>query len=84
MSNITGHNYVGPPYLTTPSYIMPHRESEEMTIYDVLRHMIDKTPWDGMDFNEENARKATATKLIDRLEEMNLLGKIAIDVKENI
>lgn len=60
------------------------RESEEMTIYDVLRHIIDKTPWDGMDFNEENERKAAATSLIDSLETKGILGQIALNTTEEV
>lgn len=64
----------------------PHstRESEDMTIYDVLRHLINKANWDGMDFNEENQRKATATKIIDQLEQMQILGQIALNIKEEV
>lgn len=56
-----------------------------MTIYDVLRHLINSTNWAaaGMGDIEEHRRKAIALQLVDRLENMGLLGQVAIDVKES-
>lgn len=56
-----------------------------MTIYDVLRHLINGTNWaeQGMGDIEEHRRKAVALQLVDRLENMGLLGQVAIDVKEH-
>jgi phage-related protein len=74
---------------SVPSYLMPlipqpHREEEEMTIYDVLRHLINKTNWDGMDFDEENRRKTKALSIVDQLEELNIFGQLALNVKESV
>lgn len=84
---IMGHTYPEVYGTQMPTHIMPapmqgRREEEDMTIYDVFRHIISKTNWDGMDFNEENKRQAAAISLIDQLEELNLFGALVLNIKE--
>lgn len=86
MTGIPGHEYANVYATSIPSYLTPsmqeHREEQDMTIYDVFRHIISKTNWDGLDFNEENKRKAAATSLIDQLEELNIFGALVLNIKE--
>lgn len=60
--------------------------AERMTIYDVLRHLVNAADWarPGEGDVDQRERRAAATKLIDRLEEQGLLGQTALNVKENI
>lgn len=53
-----------------------------MTIYDVLRHLVQTVSWPGGGDMDSRTRRDAALRLIDRLEELSLLGQIAIDVRE--
>jgi hypothetical protein len=59
--------------------------TETMTIYDVLRHVVQKVPWDSREGGNvlEEKRKRAATTLIDRLEEQGLLGQIGLTITED-
>lgn len=52
-----------------------------MTIYDVLRHLVEQAQWD-RDGTLDPIKRAAAVKLIDALEEGGLLGQRAIDITE--
>ena len=53
-----------------------------MTIYDVLREVIENTPFGGESDLEQKARKRAAARLVDRLEDLGLWGQIAINTEE--
>jgi len=53
-----------------------------LTIYDVLRQVVENTPFGGKSDLEQKARKRAALRVIARLEELGLWGQIAIDTEE--
>lgn len=59
---------------------------EEMTIYDVLRHLVNAASWarPGEGDISQRARRETASRLINRLEDQGLLGQTALNVREII
>ena len=56
----------------------------KFTIYDLLRHLIDNSAWPSTGDIETREQIRAAKRLVDRLEEMSLLGQLAIDVKEEL
>lgn len=53
-----------------------------MNIYDVLRHLVEETRW-GIEGWEHEGKKAVALRVIELCEEANLLGSIALNIKED-
>lgn len=57
-----------------------------MTIYDLLRHLVSRADWSEGACGDivAHQRVRAAMLLIDRLEELNVLGQVAIDVTEEV